>query len=238
MRLPASSVSASRPLASPSIFLSAINKETDHLMRGYSMGAVDYVFKPVDPIVLKSKVSVFVDLYRMRTQIEANNHAEQESREARFTAELDRLRLEAELHESRARLANMLDALPLALFEAQADASGHIVRRFVGGNLARIIGNDAALVEDGGVNWEERIHVEDAATLKVPPSPTANQKLSREYRWRESDGTVHHFNEQIVLIQMTKGRSRWAGTLIDVTDPASSWRRSCCRPERWMQSAS
>jgi CheY-like chemotaxis protein len=202
----------------PIIFLSAINKETDHLMRGYSMGAVDYVFKPVDPIVLKSKVSVFVDLYRMRTQIEANNRAEQESREARFTAELDRLRLEAELHESRARLANMLDALPLALFEAQVEESGHVVRRFVGGNLARIIGKDAARIEDGEMNWEQRIHVEDAATLKVPSSPTANQKLSREYRWRESDGTVHHFNEQIVLVHMMKGRSRWAGTLIDVTD--------------------
>ncbi|MBO9671100.1 MAG: response regulator [Sphingobium sp.] len=202
----------------PIIFLSAINKETDHLMRGYSMGAVDYVFKPVDPIVLKSKVSVFVDLYQMRTQIEATNRAEQESREARFTAELDRLRLEAELHESRARLANMLDALPLALFEASAEDSGQLVRRFVGGNLARIIGDDAALIEDGSGNWEERIHVDDAATLKVPSSPSPNQKLSREYRWRESDGTIHHFNEQIVLVQATKNRSRWAGTLIDVTD--------------------
>ena len=35
-------------------------------MRGYAMGAVDYVFKPVDPLMLKSKVSVFVDLYDMR----------------------------------------------------------------------------------------------------------------------------------------------------------------------------
>ena len=33
----------------PIIFLSAVNKETEHLMRGYAMGAVDYVFKPVDP---------------------------------------------------------------------------------------------------------------------------------------------------------------------------------------------
>ena len=46
----------------PIIFLSAVNKETEHLMRGYAMGAVDYVFKPVDPLVLKSKAAVFVDL--------------------------------------------------------------------------------------------------------------------------------------------------------------------------------
>src|SRR3569623_206435 len=53
----------------PIIFLSAVNKETEHLMRGYAMGAVDYVFKPVDPVVLKSKVAVFVDLFELRQQV-------------------------------------------------------------------------------------------------------------------------------------------------------------------------
>src|SRR5215207_10052199 len=70
----------------PIIFLSAVNKETEHLMRGYAMGAVDYVFKPVDPIVLKSKVGVFVDLYEMRLQFETKSRHEQELREANFKA--------------------------------------------------------------------------------------------------------------------------------------------------------
>src|SRR5689334_23828025 len=47
----------------PIVFLSAVNKETEHLIRGYSMGAVDYVFKPVEAVVLRSKVAVFVDLF-------------------------------------------------------------------------------------------------------------------------------------------------------------------------------
>src|SRR3569623_2016912 len=54
----------------PIIFLSAVNKETEHLMRGYAMGAVDYVFKPVDPIVLRSKAAVFVDLFQKTQEIE------------------------------------------------------------------------------------------------------------------------------------------------------------------------
>ena len=61
----------------PIIFVSAVNKETEHLMRGYAMGAVDYVFKPVDPVMLKSKVSVFVELYAMRRQIEERARREQ-----------------------------------------------------------------------------------------------------------------------------------------------------------------
>ncbi|MBO9518128.1 MAG: response regulator [Porphyrobacter sp.] len=62
----------------PIIFLSAVNKETEHLMRGYAMGAVDYVFKPVDPIVLKSKVAVFVDLFQLRQQVAVRAQVERE----------------------------------------------------------------------------------------------------------------------------------------------------------------
>src|SRR6478736_8606598 len=54
----------------PIVFLSAVNKEAEHLLRGYSMGAVDYVFKPVDPIILRSKVAVFVDLFSKTKEIE------------------------------------------------------------------------------------------------------------------------------------------------------------------------
>lgn len=54
----------------PIVFLSAVNKEAEHLLRGYAMGAVDYVFKPVDPIILRSKVTVFVDLFAKTKEIE------------------------------------------------------------------------------------------------------------------------------------------------------------------------
>jgi PAS domain S-box-containing protein len=48
----------------PIIFLTAISKDASHVFQGYSVGAVDYLFKPYDPNVLRSKVSVFVDLYQ------------------------------------------------------------------------------------------------------------------------------------------------------------------------------
>ena len=47
----------------PIIFLTAISKELHHVFRGYSAGAVDYVLKPFDPLILRSKVAVFIDLY-------------------------------------------------------------------------------------------------------------------------------------------------------------------------------
>ena len=109
----------------PIIFLSAVNKETEHLMRGYAMGAVDYVFKPVEPVVLKSKVSVFVDLFAMRQQVEAKSRAEQELRDANYRAELERLRIERELRANAGpQQAAILDALPIALFEGLVDPDG------------------------------------------------------------------------------------------------------------------
>ena len=47
----------------PIIFVTAVSKDTEHVFRGYSEGAVDYLLKPYDPAVLRSKVSVFVELY-------------------------------------------------------------------------------------------------------------------------------------------------------------------------------
>src|SRR5262245_5516650 len=54
----------------PIIFLTAYDSAGDsHISQGYSLGAVDYIIKPIDPEALKSKVAVFVDLYRKTEQI-------------------------------------------------------------------------------------------------------------------------------------------------------------------------
>src|SRR4051812_45845417 len=54
----------------PIIFVTAISKDTEHIFRGYSEGAVDYLLKPYDPAVLRSKVSVFVQLYQKSAALE------------------------------------------------------------------------------------------------------------------------------------------------------------------------
>ncbi len=54
----------------PIIFVTAINKEQWHIFKGYELGAVDYLFKPIEPIILQSKVRVFLDLYRQRIQLQ------------------------------------------------------------------------------------------------------------------------------------------------------------------------
>jgi two-component system, sensor histidine kinase and response regulator len=53
----------------PIIFVTAISKEDHFATRAAEIGAVDYIFKPINPDILKSKVKVYLDLYRQREQI-------------------------------------------------------------------------------------------------------------------------------------------------------------------------
>jgi len=53
----------------PIIFVTAISKENKHIFKGYETGAVDYLFKPIDTQMLKSKVTVFVQLHRQKNEL-------------------------------------------------------------------------------------------------------------------------------------------------------------------------
>ena len=54
----------------PIIFVTAINKEDKYVFKGYEIGAVDYLFKPVDPMILRAKVRTFCELYSQKRIIQ------------------------------------------------------------------------------------------------------------------------------------------------------------------------
>ncbi|MGE0026384.1 MAG: SpoIIE family protein phosphatase [Thermoleophilia bacterium] len=65
----------------PIIFVTAITSATSHMFDGYAAGAVDYLLKPVDPVILRSKVTLFVELFELnaRLQREAARRGMEES---------------------------------------------------------------------------------------------------------------------------------------------------------------
>lgn len=65
----------------PIIFLTAISKEQRYIFRGYETGAVDYLFKPIDPVILRSKVRVFLDLDRKNRSLRENLRLLQQERD-------------------------------------------------------------------------------------------------------------------------------------------------------------
>lgn len=54
----------------PIVFVSAGGRELNYAFRGYESGAVDFLYKPLDPHAVRSKVSVFVDLFRQRQELQ------------------------------------------------------------------------------------------------------------------------------------------------------------------------
>jgi PAS domain S-box-containing protein len=86
------------------IFISAIHLTEVDRLRGYEMGAVDYVPVPVVPEVLCAKVKIFAELYRKSRQLEQLN-AELERRVADRTAELERSNRQLQQSEDRRNLA-------------------------------------------------------------------------------------------------------------------------------------
>ena len=69
----------------PIIFLTAADRDAQLALRGYAVGAVDYLTKPFDPWVLRAKVSVFVELWTKTQQLAAQAEAVRE-REAQWRA--------------------------------------------------------------------------------------------------------------------------------------------------------
>jgi len=54
----------------PIIFITAYNNDDKYVFEGYRMGGVDYIFKPIDPDLLRSKVSVFVELHQKKLALQ------------------------------------------------------------------------------------------------------------------------------------------------------------------------
>jgi GAF domain-containing protein/FixJ family two-component response regulator len=86
-----------RTRRTPIIFITGMTADDHFTSRGYAMGAVDFLFKPFDPMVLRAKVEVFVELYLQRERLK--HQAEREK------AESERLRLLNLLTQTPAAIA-------------------------------------------------------------------------------------------------------------------------------------
>lgn len=103
------------------IFISAVHLSDNDRLRGYQLGAVDYIPVPIVPEVLRAKVAIFAELHRKNEQLYRLNH-ELEQRVAQRTADLEASA--GQLRESEGRYRQLVHALPVAVYAC--DAEGRI----------------------------------------------------------------------------------------------------------------
>ncbi|MDQ3896169.1 MAG: response regulator [Actinomycetota bacterium] len=141
----------------PIIFLTAISGEAEHHLQGYRSGAVDYVYKPFDPEALRSKVSVFLELWRQGSLVARQREllAGQLAEVERLNGELERSNAALErfaataavdIEEPLDNVAGMLDLLSNR-HRATLDEVGVLLIDRALSNLSRVRDHVASLLE-------------------------------------------------------------------------------------------
>ena len=187
----------------PIIFLTAYYSEDQHVLEGYGAGAVDYLHKPVNASILRSKVAVFAELYRknreavwsgnaLMAEVSERRRADEQLRELNETLENRVAARTAELLESRARLRHAADLARLTYFDFDY-ARG---RMETADNFSRIMGfalphvsDDADAIAKGRTLLQEHVALVDRARFAAETDALeAGHVRKIEYRVLGDDG--------------------------------------------------
>lgn len=198
-----------RSRSTPLIFLTGMSRGPQPALRGYEMGAVDYLLKPFEPVVLRAKVSVFVELFRkaelVRRQAEALREAQQreharELLEAQRRMEAERLRSESHRNQQR-WLEAVLAALPMPLALVERGSGRTLLANRAAQGLA---GGSLAYSEARALHADARFRGADGRRLDedvLPLSRAARgevfQGLAVEWEVGGQRGSVLAYSERL-----------------------------------------
>jgi len=189
------------------VFVSAVQMDDFDRLRGYQLGAVDYVPVPIVPELLRAKVRVFVELYRKTRQLEQLNH-ELERRVAERTAELE---------AANAKLQMAIDVAQLGTWDWDLQSGDtEWSDRF-----HEIFGYRAGETQPSFQAWCERLHEEDAQKTITPfqAALESGMPFHHIYRSVRPDGSVAWCEARGQQEIDTGGRPRrMMSVVMDITD--------------------
>ena len=113
-----------RSRSTPIIFVTALDSDRRQVSEAYASGAVDYLFKPVDPDVLRAKVEAFVQLYEKREHIawqERRRYADLVAQESEERLLADRLRARQQVDSVRRDISSILESIsdPFVVYDSE-----------------------------------------------------------------------------------------------------------------------
>jgi PAS domain S-box-containing protein len=185
----------------PIIFLTAISKDEQQVFRGYSSGAVDYLTKPFEPDILRSKVSVFIDLARKTRQLQDQELLLRERELAQA------------MRESEARYRALADAMPQIVWTAGPDGKATYYNR----RWFEYTGLPPGPPQ--GDEWIRVIHPDDlGATLdRRKETLDTGDVFEVEYRFLAADGSYRwHLGRAVPLHGADGMIDFWVGTATEI----------------------
>ncbi|MCC5660202.1 response regulator [Nostoc sp. XA010] len=185
----------------PIIFLTAFSTSDQMLFKGYALGAVDYLLKPLDPNILTSKVTVFVELFKKTEAVK--------QQAAQLVA------VNAELSQSEERFRSLSTCSPVGIFEIDTEGGC----RYTNPRYQIICGLRAA--ESLEKRWLESVHPGDRERAVATWSNyiCEGRDYSEEFRFQTAHGIVRWV--QVRSSPMLSGQGEllgYVGTLEDITE--------------------
>ena len=205
----------------PIVFLTAVFRDEAHLFQAYSAGAVDVVFKPIDPFILRSKVQVLVDLHLKTLEVQAQAEHSQRLLAENTRVQREKLQAEFALRRNEERQQAILKSLPIVFHSRSVEPPYRPL--FLSNNVEALTGFPAERFLEQADFGSSRIHPEDLEGVVKAVSAAAEQgSYSCEFRWLCADGEYRRFLDQGVPAPAEDGGSREIlGALLDVTDRRS-----------------
>jgi diguanylate cyclase (GGDEF)-like protein/PAS domain S-box-containing protein len=138
----------------PILFITANHMDSENIFKGYSLGAIDYILKPFDPIILKAKVEGFVQLYRMNQQIvnQADRLIEKTRELEEINQELSKTTSELQISEELANVISETSIDTMIIIDetglivkvnpAVEKMFGYEARELIGENILDLFSNE------------------------------------------------------------------------------------------------
>jgi PAS domain S-box-containing protein len=188
----------------PVIFITAISRDTEHIFKGYSQGAVDYLLKPFDPEILRSKVTVFIDLFLKGETIKIQE---------RLLRERERETLE---RRSEHRYRSLIDTMPQCIWAARPDGALYFWNR---ASLIYSGLSPAATTEEsfwGRLHADDRLPAQEAWRTSI----RTRRPFEMQFRLRRAfDGCYRwHLSRAVPEHDETGAVAGWIATATDIDD--------------------
>ncbi|MGI8502458.1 MAG: response regulator [Hassallia sp.] len=185
----------------PIIFLTAFGVNDTMLFKGYTLGAVDYLSKPIDSVILKSKVTVFVELFKKTLEVK---------RQATELASMN-----SELRESEEKFRALSACSPIAIF--LTDTEGKFT--YTNPNCEAFY--NFKLDESWEEGWAKCIYPEDRDRVLADWSRSirCGQTYSDEFRICRTDNTLCWVHVRTsVMFSDNRQLLGYVGTIEDITE--------------------
>ena len=210
-----------RSVHTPIVFLTAVFRDEAHLFQAYTAGAVDVVFKPIDPFILRSKVQVLVDLHLKTLELQRQAEHQKQLLEENTRVQREKLQAEQALRRSQERHQTILASLPIVVCSRRPEPP--YAALFVSENVEAVTGFPASAFTSDPAFGRSRIHPEDKEVIdRAMAEAVRSGTYACEFRWLAADGEYRRLLDQGAYAPGPDGSSgEIVGAMLDVTERRS-----------------